>query len=96
MPTTKSAKKRLKQSEGRRLRNRAAKTSLKTQVRKVTEAAAGGDAAKAEAEFRLAGKKLDRSAARNIIHRNAAARQKSRLQRILKAAKQKAAATATA
>lgn len=94
MPTTKSAKKRLKQSEGRRLRNRATKTSLKTQLKKVSDAAAGGDAAKADAEFRLAAKKLDRAGSRGVIHRNAAARQKSRLSRMLKAAKQKGA-TAT-
>lgn len=89
MPTTKSAKKRLKQSEGRRLRNRATKTSLRSQVKKVSEAAAGGDVTKADAEFRLAAKKLDRAGARGIIHRNAASRQKSRLSRLLKAAKQK-------
>ena len=88
MPTTKSAKKRLKQSEARRLRNRATKTSLRTQVRKVSEAAGGGDAAKAETEFRLAAKKLDRAGARGVIHKNTAARQKSRLSRLLKAAKQ--------
>jgi small subunit ribosomal protein S20 len=87
MPTTKSAKKRLKQSEARRLRNRATKTSLKTQIRKVSEAA-GSDATKAETEFRLAVKKLDRAGARGVIHKNTAARQKSRLSRLLKTAKQ--------
>jgi len=92
MPTTKSAKKRLKQSEARRLRNRSTKTSLKSQMRKVSETATGGDAAKAETEFRAAAKKLDRAGARNVIHKNTAARQKSRLSRVLKAAKQKAGA----
>ena len=77
------------------MRNRAAKSSLKTQLKKVGEAAAGGDAVKADAEYRLAAKKLDRAGSRGLIHRNAAARQKSRLSRMLKVAKQKGqAATA--
>jgi small subunit ribosomal protein S20 len=88
MPTTKSAKKRLKQSEARRLRNRATKSSLKTQIKKVTDAAASKDTSKAESEYRLATKKLDRAGARGVIHKNTAARQKSRLSRLLKAAKQ--------
>lgn len=91
MPTTKSAKKRLKQSEARRLRNRATKSLLKTQMKKVSDAATSGDAAKADTEFRLAVKKLDRAGARHVIHKNTAARQKSRLSRLLKAAKQKTA-----
>ncbi len=89
MPTTKSAAKRLKQSEGRRVRNKATKTSLKTQVRKVLEAAEAGKLEDAEQQFRVAAKQLDRAGARNIIHRNKASRQKSRLQRVIKAAKQR-------
>lgn len=87
MPTTSSAKKRHRQSLERRAKNRATKSAIKTQVRKVRAAAAAGDAAKADAEFRLAATKLDRAASKNIIHANAAARTKSRLQHLLKAAK---------
>ena len=64
------------------------KSSLKTQTRKVREAVAAGDMAKAEAEFRLTAKKFDRAAAHGVIHRNAAARIKSRLSSRLKSAKQ--------
>ncbi len=92
MPTTKSAKKRLRQSLERRAVNRSVKSSIKTQVRKVRQAVAAGDVAKAEAELRLAAKKLDRAGAKRVIHPNAAARTKSRLSHLIKAAKGKTAA----
>ena len=88
MPNTNSAKKRLRQNEARRLENRSISSAMKTQMKKVEAAAADGDVEKAEQEYRQAAKKLDRAGARNIIHRNAAARQKSRLQRVIKRAKQ--------
>ena len=88
MPNTKSAKKRLKQSIARRATNRGVKRALRTQCRKVREAVGEGDLEKAESEFRLAAKHLDRAGARNVIHRNAAARVKSRLSAAIKAAKQ--------
>jgi small subunit ribosomal protein S20 len=79
MPTTKSARKRLRQSLERRDRNRSAKRAIRTQCRKVLEAVKAGDAAKAQEELREAAKKLDRAATRHVIHANAAARTKSRL-----------------
>jgi len=93
MPTTKSAKKRLRQSIERRAQNRAVKSSVKTQVRKVRRAVAAGDLAAAEAELRLAAKKLDRAGAKRVIHPNAAARTKSRLSALIKSAKAKPAGT---
>ena len=90
MPTTKSAKKRLRQSLERRATNRATKSSIKTQIRKVREAIAAGDLGKADTEFRTAAKKLDRAGVKRVIHPNAAARTKSRLQHLMKAAKAKA------
>ena len=92
MPTTKSAKKRLRQSLERRTQNRAVKSAVKTQVRKVRQAVAAGDIATAETELRLAAKKLDRAGAKRTIHPNAAARTKSRLSHLIKAAKDKAPA----
>jgi len=88
MPTIKSAKKRLRQNIARRERNRSIKRAVRTQCRKVREAVKAGDAETAEAEFRLAAKRLDRAGARNIIHRNAVARTKSRLSAKVKAIKQ--------
>jgi small subunit ribosomal protein S20 len=85
MPNTKSAKKRLRQSLERRSRNRAVKSSLKTQIKKVHAAVEDGDGAAGIDEFRLAAKKLDQAAAKGVIHRNKAARLKSRLTKRLKA-----------
>lgn len=86
MPNTKSAKKRLRQSLERRTRNRTAKSAVKTQLRKIRELAASGDVDKVKAEMPLTTKKLDQAAARGVLHRNTAARLKSRLSKRLKAA----------
>lgn len=91
MPTTTSAKKRLKQSIARRARNRSARAALKSVVRKARAAIAAGDLGSAEAGLRLAAKKLDQAAAGRLIHANAAARLKSRLSAGLKQAKQRVA-----
>lgn len=88
MPTTKSAEKRLRQSVARQKRNRTVKSSVRTQVRKVREAADAGDVQKAETEYREAAKKLDRAGARGVVHRNKAARTKSRLAHLIKKTKQ--------
>jgi small subunit ribosomal protein S20 len=87
MPTTKSAKKRLRQSEERRLRNRAVKSVLKTEVRKFRSAVEAKNFDQAQVDFRTVTKKLDQAAAKNVIHRNKAARTKARLQHFLKATK---------
>lgn len=94
MPNTKSAKKRHRQSLDRRSRNRAAKATLKTLVKKVRSALEAGNVGEAETGYRTAVKKLDQTAARRIIHRNAAARVKSRLSAAIKASKQKQVAKA--
>jgi small subunit ribosomal protein S20 len=91
MPNSASAKKRLRQSLDRRARNRVARTTLRTQIKKCRATIAGGDAAVCETEFRTTVKKLDQAAANNILHANAAARLKSRLSKAIKAVKAKAA-----
>jgi small subunit ribosomal protein S20 len=91
MPHTKSAKKRLRQSLERRASNRATRSAVKTQVRKVRQAVAAGDVAKAEAELRIAAKKLDKAGAKRVMHPNAAARTKSRLSHLIRSAKTKTA-----
>lgn len=88
MPNSNSAKKRLRQNVARRLRNRSVKADLKTQIRKVRDAVEGNELDKAEAEYRVAAKKLDRAGAHSVIHKNAASRKKSRLQHLIKKAKQ--------
>lgn len=88
MPNTRSASKRLRQDKVRTARNKSVKSSMKTQIKKVIQAAKDGNIEAAETEYRLAAQKLDRAGAASVIHKNASARQKSRLQRIIKAAKQ--------
>lgn len=92
MPNSPSAKKRLRQSLERRDRNRAIKSAIRTQVKKVRLAVRDGNLVAAESEFRLAAKRLDRAGAAGVIHRNAASRYKSRLSAMIKRAKQATAA----
>ena len=84
MPNTASAKKRLRQNDKLRVKNRSIKSNMRSTIRAVREAAASGDAEAAQTQFRLACKKLDRAAAKNLIHKNAAARSKSRLSKLIK------------
>lgn len=88
MPNTKSATKRLRQSVERRAQNRSLRSDVRTQCRKVREAIKAADVEKAETEFRLAVKKLDKAGSRRIVHRNAVARLKSRMSAKIKALKQ--------
>lgn len=88
MPTSASAKKRLRQNQDRRLKNRAVRTNLRGQVKKVRVAIEAGEIEKSEAEFKVATKKLDKAAAKGLLHANAAARTKSRLSKAIKLAKQ--------
>ena len=84
MPNSASANKRLRQNKTRRDRNKAISSNLRTQLRKVRAAIEAGDAETSTTEFRLAAKKLDRAASRNVIHANKAARTKSRLSKAIK------------
>jgi small subunit ribosomal protein S20 len=86
MPHSASAKKRHRQNLRNRDRNRAVKSVVKTEVRKVLAAIAGGDPAAAKEHLRTVSKKVDQAAAKKTIHRNRAARIKSRLSARVKAA----------
>ena len=79
MPHSNSAKKRLRQSESRRLYNRAVLREIKLQLKKVKGLVTTGPADQLAAECRLAVKKLDKAAARHVVHRNQAARKKSQI-----------------
>jgi small subunit ribosomal protein S20 len=89
MPNTASAKKRMRQDTFRRARNRAAKSALRNQLRKVRAAITAKNSEEADKEYRLLVKKLDRAATKNVIHANAAARTKSRLTAAIKGLKAK-------
>ena len=79
MPNTKSAKKRLRQNVGRRARNRAGRSALRTQLKKARTAIAAGDLQASQTEYTQLQKRLDQAAAGRLIHPNAAARLKSRI-----------------
>jgi small subunit ribosomal protein S20 len=81
MPNTKSAKKRLRQNEKRRLRNRSQKSYLKTIAKKVKDAAGKNEAVEL---LKQAYKAYDKAASKGIIHKNNAARHKSRLTQFVK------------
>jgi small subunit ribosomal protein S20 len=85
MPHTSSAKKRLRQYEKRRLRNRATKKAIKTQIKKLKDLLAEGAPEQIRAELNLLAKKLDKAAARRIVHPNLAARNKSQMARLVQA-----------
>lgn len=77
MPNIKSAKKRVKISEVKNLRNRMFKSQLKTTIKKFNAACEAGDKNAASAAYKAAVKKVDQAVAKNILHKNAAARKKS-------------------
>ncbi|MDP2891541.1 MAG: 30S ribosomal protein S20 [Bacillota bacterium] len=79
MPNIKSAIKRVKVSEKKNLRNRIAKTKVKTAVKKYDAAVTAGDKAAAEALMRAASGEVDKAASKGTIHRNAANRKKAQL-----------------
>ena len=82
MPNIKSAKKRVMIAEIRRERNMADKTKMKTQLKKFAAAVADGNKQAAERELVASVSILDKTAAKGVIHKNAAARRKSNLYRV--------------
>jgi small subunit ribosomal protein S20 len=78
LPNTRSAIRQLKKSLKRRMRNRAVKSAIKTRVKK-TLAVASTDPDKAISYLRQAISEIDRAVKKGVIHRNNAARRKSRL-----------------
>ena len=78
MPHTRSAEKRNRQNEKRRLRNRAAKKTIKGQIKKFLDAVKAGNPDTVQAEFKAIVRKLDKAAAKRVVHPNLAARKKSR------------------
>jgi len=85
MPNIKSAIKRTKTSEQRRQRNASQKSALRTAIKQADQAIAGTDVNAAKAALVLAQKKLDKAVTKGLIHKNAAARKKSRLAKKLNA-----------
>jgi small subunit ribosomal protein S20 len=82
MPHTSSAKKRLRQTQKRRTRNRGVMKAIKAQLKKFA-AAVNGPVEALRKEYDLTAKKLDKAAAKRVVHPNLAARKKSQLARVL-------------
>ena len=85
MANTKQAAKRAKQSLKHRSANVSLRTELRTAIKKVDKAIAAGNAAEADSALRAETATMDRIARKGIIHRNKAARHKSRLAAKVKA-----------
>lgn len=79
MANIKSAKKRVLVAEKNRIRNTAFKTSIKTAVKKVLELAKGEDKESLNAAMSKAYQLCDKAVSKGILHKNTAARKKSRL-----------------
>jgi small subunit ribosomal protein S20 len=85
MANTRSALKRMRQSEKRRIRNIAVRTGVRTAVKTTRTALAGSQVEDARASLARAIQLLDKAVTKGVVHRNAAARKKSRLTRQLNA-----------
>jgi small subunit ribosomal protein S20 len=83
MANTRSAAKRARQAERRTLRNKSVLTGLKRQQKKLAEAIASGDQAKAQVALNVLASRLDKAAKRGIVHRNLANRRKSQAAKLL-------------
>ena len=86
MPNIKSAKKRVKVTAKKNLRNRTIKSAMHTSVKKF-DAAVMADPATAAAQLSVTSSAIDKAVAKGVIHKNAANRKKARLaKRLAKAA----------
>lgn len=87
-----SSQKRMRQNVRRAARNKTQRSLLKSRTRRVTDAIGVKDAANVDKLFRELSMHLDRAGNKGLIHRNTAARRKSRLARRINALKGKSAA----
>lgn len=85
MPNIKSSERSVKTDAERRARNFAVRSTIKTVSRKVAESVTAGNADEAKTLLTKASSTIDKAVAKGVIHKNAAARKKSRLARQLNA-----------
>lgn len=86
MPIKKSAKKYMRVTDRKEEKNRKIKGAFRSAIKKATELAAKGSAKEAKEWLQKASQALDKAAQKKIIHKNTAARKKSRLNKIVKVA----------
>ena len=77
MPNIKSAKKRVLVAQAKATQNKAAKSALKTQIKKFDAAVAEGNRSEADIAYKVAVKAMDQAAAKGLVHKNNAANKKS-------------------
>ena len=83
MANIKQQKKRVLTNEKRRQRNKSVRSATRTEIRKFREAVESGDKAAAEAQLRVASRKLDKAVTKGVFHRNNAANKKSNMAKAL-------------
>lgn len=83
MANIKQQQKRALTNEKRRQRNKSVRSAARTEMRKFREAVEAGDKAAAEAQLRVASRKLDKAVTKGVFHRNNAANKKSRMAKAL-------------
>lgn len=79
MPNIKSAKKRVLVNKTKVAQNKAAKSALKTDIKKFEAAVAEGNRSEADVAYKVAVKAVDKAAAKGLLHKNNAANKKSSL-----------------
>lgn len=79
MPNHKSAEKRMRQNEKRREINRGSRSRLRTEIKKLRASLGAGDQAQAQTLLPATISTIDKAVQKGVLHRNAAARYKSRL-----------------
>ena len=79
MPNIKSAKKRVLVAESKAARNKAARSALKTDIKKFEAAVAEGNRSEADVAYKVAVKAVDKAVAKGLLHRNNAANKKSKM-----------------
>ena len=85
MANSPQAKKRARQAEKRRTQNNGQRSLVRTVIKKVISAVDAGDKEQAQAAYQSAVPVIDRMADKGVLHKNKAARQKSRLNTHIKA-----------
>ena len=84
MASSKASKKRIRQNDKRRTRNRPYKSAMRTEIKKFHAAIEASDADLAAERLQFVSRQLDKLATKGIIHKNQAARCKSRMSEKLK------------
>ncbi len=77
MPNIKSAKKRVLVNKAKAMQNKAARSALKTDIKKFEAAVAEGNRSEAEGAYKVAVKAVDRAVCHGLLHKNNAAHKKS-------------------